>query len=167
MPHAPTARRKPQPTHAARECQRCRPSALRHPPPCTAAPHQPRPPLLKLRPVGTGYARASDPHRLRATSAPSASIAAHRSFAEPHSLSPPLCLWTSCRGLRERVTRGGVVPAALASRHPVKTLGDEVLSVGDACSSPKLLTGTLLDPCSLVTVRSSWVVRFANQSRWS
>ena len=70
MPHAPTARRKPQPTHAARECQQCRPSALRHPPPCTAAPHQPRPPLLKLRPVGTGCARASDPHRLRATSAP-------------------------------------------------------------------------------------------------
>ena len=86
MPHAPTARRKPQPTHAARELQRCRPSAVavimlkssstavslrsaRHPPPCTAAPHQPRPPLLKLRTVGTSFARASDPHRLRATSA--------------------------------------------------------------------------------------------------
>jgi hypothetical protein len=144
MPHAPTARRKPQPTHAARECPRCRPSAVavimlkssstavslrsaRHPPPRSQHHHQPRPPLLKLRPAA---APASPRPQHPTASAPpppaSASSAAHRSLAEPRSLPRPLCLWTSCRGLRERVTRGGGVPAALASRHPVKTLGDEV-----------------------------------------
>jgi hypothetical protein len=102
----PTTRRSQRPTHAARGAAGCGPSALRHPPPRSQHHHQPRPPLLKLRPAAAPSRtrdRAAATHRLRTTSAPSASSASHRSLAEARSLTRPLCLgdesqaWCVCR----------------------------------------------------------------------
>lgn len=111
----PTTRRSQRPTHAARGAAVCGPSPLRHPPPRSQHHHQPRPPLLKAPPrSGPSFAQAAATHRLRTTSAPSASIAAHRSFAEPHSLfaSAP-----ASRGLRPSgsLAAGYLAPLGSAS----------------------------------------------------
>ncbi len=86
----PTTRRKPWPAHAAREWWRC--SSPRFATHHLHRHHSPAPPTAFEAPprCGPGFAQAAASNRLRATSALSASIAAHRSFAEPHSLSRPL-----------------------------------------------------------------------------
>ena len=74
--------------------------------------------LLKLRPVGPGFAQADDPRRLRQLRPHRPRLLRTVRSAALHSLSRPLCLGTACLGLRERETGGVVVPAALAARHP-------------------------------------------------
>ena len=133
--HASCSHRPAQavPTHAARGAAVCGHSSLRHPPLRSQHHHQPRPPLLKLRTARAATLRAAA--LLPTASAPplpaSASSASHR----------PLASLVHCLGLfvlrlgpqsSDERKRGSwalwpfVVPAALASRHPVKTLGDEV-----------------------------------------